>query len=149
VGDAVLMLLPGFCFLIEVGRILGNSAGAGADDGPDGGDIFVGLGTVKSGNALVKRKRLVGPVLAMLVAGEVAGDRIEPGIEVEGPRPDGMQATECPDEGLLDQGLGQVPVTDKTEHMSLEGRLDIGTEGAKRFTVPITYTLQKWNHANE
>jgi hypothetical protein len=33
--------------------------------------------------------------------------------------------------------------------MSLQGRLDIGTEGAKRFTVPITYTLQKWSHANE
>ena len=56
-------------------------------------------------------------------------------------RPNGVQATECPDEGLLHQGLGQVPVTDKPEDMSLQGRLDIGTEGAKRFTVPVTYTL--------
>ena len=141
-GDPALILLPGFCFLIEVGRILGGLAGPGTDDGPDGCDVLIGLGAVKSRDALVKGEDLVGPVLAMLVTGEVAGDRIEPGVEVEGPRPDGVQATECPDESLLHQCLGQVPVTDKPEYVPLQGRLDVGAEDAKRFPVTVTYTLE-------
>lgn len=141
-GDPALILVPGLCFLIEVGRILRDRARAGADDGPDGCDILIGLGAIKSRDALVKGEDLVGPVLAMLVAGEVAGDRIEPGIKVEGPRPDGMQATKCPDESLLHQVLGQVPVTHKPDHMPLQSRLDGGAEDAKRLPVTVTYTLE-------